>query len=194
MRVDAVERQRAADRDAKIDECRLADGARAHVLDRDDARARCAAIAVIFSAAPGGAASVSVSMVRRAEPPAGDADQQRHRPAPRPNPPTADPKRTPTSPTSTASDDHRSDEKCSASASSAWLEVLLRGVRQRARAEEIDDDRADDHAKGPDSGVDDVRFVLDQALAGFPDDNAGEEETAARSRPARRPLSNLPWP
>ena len=37
MRVDAVERQRAADRDRKIDEGRFADGARAHVLDLDHA-------------------------------------------------------------------------------------------------------------------------------------------------------------
>ena len=42
------------------------------------------------------------------------------------------PNRTPPSPISTASEAHRSDEKCSASASSAWLCVCL-AVRDSAR-------------------------------------------------------------
>src|SRR4029077_13603402 len=51
------------------------------------------------------------------------------------------PKYTPTSPISTASEDQRSDEKCNASASSAWLEVfsaVCDSARARKKSTTID--------------------------------------------------------
>ena len=63
-RGDAIERQRTAHRDHRVDEQRRADRAHAHAFDRHHAAVR-AAISAIFAAAPSGAVSVSVSMVRR---------------------------------------------------------------------------------------------------------------------------------
>ena len=53
---------------------------------------------------------------------------------------------------------------------------LFRGARERARSEEIDDDRYRDHAEGPGIGDHGVLFVLGQALDGFPNHNARKQE------------------
>ena len=174
-RAHAVERQGAADRDGQ-DRRRSSRRRRARApARRATTPGTFAAMAVILSAAPAGAMSVRVSMVRRpSRQPATQtrtattsaAAESAHQ---RPN-------RTPPRPISTASEAHRSDEKCSASASSAWLCVCFGGARERARAEEIDRDRHRDHAERP--GVRDHRmlFVLGQALDRFPDHHAGEQE------------------
>ena len=82
----------------------------------------CAVMALIRSAAPVGAVSVRVSMVRRPS----------RQPATQMNTATTIaaaesangyPSATAASPMSTATDDHRSEPKCSASASSASLPV-----------------------------------------------------------------------
>ena len=61
---DAIERQRAADADAKLDEQHRAGRPRPHPLDGDDA-GHLARDAATRSLTPAGAVSVSVSMVRR---------------------------------------------------------------------------------------------------------------------------------
>src|SRR5262249_16014217 len=85
-----------------------------------------------FSAAPGGATSVSVSIFRL----------PRRQPAKQTKRATISaaaesahgkPKGTPARPISTAKEDHKSDEKWRASASSAWLDVFS-AVRERAGA------------------------------------------------------------
>ncbi len=99
------------------------------------------------------------------------------------------PNRTPTRPISTASEDHRSDEKCSASASSAWLCVCLRGARQRARAEEIDRRSTPTITpKAQTVAIDRVLFMLDQALDRFPDHHAREQEQQRGFRQRRDAL------
>ena len=49
-------------------------------------------------------------------------------------------------------------------------------MRQRARAEKIDDDRYDDHAEGPDGRFDHMAFMLDKALGRFPDHHARQQK------------------
>ena len=52
-----------------------------------------------------------------------------------------------------------SDEKCSASASSAWLEELFGDTRERTGAEEIDHDGHGDDRKSIGRGLDRVRLL-----------------------------------
>ena len=78
---------------------------------------------VILSATPGGAVSVSASMVRR--PSRQPAMQMRIDTATAATESAeAKPSAMPKSPINTADEDHMSELKCSASASSAWLEVF----------------------------------------------------------------------
>src|SRR6516165_11834100 len=89
-------------------------------------------MAAILAAAPGGATSVSVSIVRLpSRQPATQTKIATTRAATESA--QANPKCTPTNPIKTASEDQRSDEKCSASASSAWLDVFS-AVCESARA------------------------------------------------------------
>ena len=130
---------------------------------------------VILAAAPGGAVSVSVSMVRRpSRQPASSTstatasaatESAHHRP-----------KRMPTRPTSTASEPHRSEEKCSASAASAWLEVfsaVRESARERTKSTTIDTrmtPKAQALASTP------CPSCAMQTLGRFPDHHAGEQE------------------
>src|SRR5207342_3566500 len=99
-----------------------------------------AAMAVILSAAPGGATSMSVSMVflpsrqpakQTSTATTSAAAESAH----------GSPKYTPSRPISTAIEDQRSDEKCNASASSAWLDVfsaVCDSARARKKSTTID--------------------------------------------------------
>ena len=79
------------------------------------------------------------------------------------------PAATPASPISTATDDHMSEEKCSASASQRFARRRLGDAIERARAEKIDRDRAADDAEGRGVGVDRMRLRADQPLRGLED-------------------------
>ncbi len=82
----------------------------------------------------------------------------------------------PTRPTRTAADDHRSELKCSASASSAGLAGVDGDLREHAGAEEVDHDRGDDDAECEDRRLDGMRVIADQPLARFPHHHAGQDE------------------
>ncbi len=75
-----------------------------------------------------------------------------------------------------------SEPKCSASASSASLDGFGGDAVEQAGAEEIDHDRDRDHAERPDRRLDRVMRAAEQAVAGLPDHDAGEQEQQRRLR------------
>ena len=157
-----------------LDEQLVADRPHPHALDRDHAAHALGDARDRFGGARGRGVGQRVDGAP-AEPPAGEADEQRddeRRGGIRPWKPSA----TPPSPTSTAIDDHMSEPKCSASASSASLAVSLRHAIEQARAEEIDHDRNGDHGEGPERRFDRVAVAAEQPLCRLPDHHAGQHE------------------
>ena len=150
------------------------------------------AMVVILAAAPGGAVSVSVSMVRRpSRQPATStstattsaaAESAHHSPT-----------RIPARPTSTASEPHRSDEKCSASAASAWLDVfsaVRASARERRKSTAIDirtTAKAQILASTPWPSCARRRLTLSQITTA---DNRNSSAVSASAETA----STLPWP
>ena len=160
--------------DGQIDEGLLADRARAHLLDRTTP-GTAAAIAVILSAAPSGATSVSVSMVRR-------------------------PSRQPATQTSTATtkrggrvrprqseahadepDQHRKRRPRGRTKNAArrprapGLRSSWRCATARANGRNRPPSNGDD-AEGPGVGIDHRAFMLRQPLDRFPDHDAREQK------------------
>ena len=185
-RAHAVERQRAADRDGQIDEGFFADGAGAHLLDRDHAR----------HFRGDGGDLLGGALRRRvgervdgapSEPPAGDADQHRdHQRGGGIRPTKAEPH-------AAQADQHRQrgpqiGRKMQRVGFQRLAPRLFGGARQRARAEEIDHDRHRDHAERPGIRDHHVLFVLGQALDRFPDHHAREQEQQRRFRQRRNAL------
>src|SRR6185312_12623729 len=177
-RVDAVERQRAADRHRKVDEGGLADGARPHLVDADDARHLGRGRRDERRGAGRGGVGQGIDGAL-AEPPAGDADQHRDDQScggvgPRVTEIDAD----------EAAQYRQRRPQVGREVQRVGLErVALRRVRdprQRARAEKVDGDRYDDDAEGPGGGRDGVAFVFHQPLERFPDDDTGEQEQERR--------------
>ena len=114
-----------------------------------------------------------------AEPPAGDADQDRdHERGGRIRPPQADAH-------AGKPDQHgeRGPQVGRKMQRVGFQRLALRffgGARERARAEKIDRDRHRDHAEGPGIGDHRVLFVLDQSLDRLPDHHAREQEQQRR--------------
>ena len=184
-RLDAVERQRAADRHDDLDEQLVADRPHAHAVDRDHAADPRGDARGCVSATPAGAVSVSVSMVRR---------------------PSRQPARQTNSATTIAAaesaqwiaerdaaepDQHRDRRPhVGAEMQRIGLQRLARGFAgdavEQARAEEIDHDRDDDHGEGRDRRLDRMAVLAEQPLAPPPRSPRRTARTAAPSRPAPR--------
>ena len=173
-RADAIERHRAADGDGEIDECLFADGAGAHLLDRDHARYL-----------RGGGGDLLGGACRRhvgkgvdgapAEPPAGKADQDRHRQrGNRIRPPQSERARRqvrsarPARPTGRMKNAaHRLP------APGFWSPWRCATARASGRNRP---DRHRDHPERPGIGDHRVLFMFDQALDRFPNHHARQQE------------------
>ena len=150
-------------------------------------RARAPRRAGRCSAEPAGAVSVSVSMVRRpSRQPARHTNSATTRAAAASA--HGKPNATPPSPISTAIDDHMSEPKCSASASSASLAVSRGHAVEQPRAEEIDHDRHDDHGEGRERRLDRVAVAAEQPLRRLPDHHARQHEQQRGLRQRRHAL------
>ena len=172
---DAIERQRAADADAEVDEQHGAGRPRAHAFDGDDARdlARDRGDPLADAARRGVGQRVDGAPP---EPLSGDADEDRDDERRRGIGPGIAERDAATARISTAIDDHISEQKCSASASSASLDVALAtrpSVRARKKSTTIEAAMTTKAAAVASTAW---RAAAEEPLHRFADHDGGEHE------------------